>query len=135
MTPDQARDEMFAVFKAAWDTTALAVTYTDVPGSVPQAEEGWARLVLRHATGNQRGFGATNVRKYTQTGVLVVQVFAPIGDGSTKAYELAQLVLAAYRQARGGSVWYRDTYIKEIGCEGAFEQINVLINFTYDDER
>lgn len=134
MTPDQARDEMLAVFKAAWDTTGLGVTYTDVPGSVPSADEAWARVTLRHADGGQTGFGATEVKKYTNSGALTVQVFAPVGDGSTEAYRLAQLLLLAFSQARG-SVWYRRMRIREAGADGAFEQINFITEFTYDDQR
>lgn len=134
MTPDQARDEMLSVFKAAWDNTGFAALYTDVTGEVPATEDPWARVVIRHADGGQTGFGATQVKKYTQRGVLIAQVFAPIGDGSSKAYELVQLVLTAFSQARG-TVWYRNQRFKEIGNSGAFEQMNVLIDFTYDDQR
>lgn len=134
MTPDQARDEMLAVFKAAWDTTGYVAVYSDVPGSVPSAEDPWARATIRHSTGGQSGFGGSAVRKFTQAGTLIVQVFAPVGDGLSKAYELAQLLLLAYSQSQG-TVWYRRMRIQEAGNDGAFEQINVLIDFTYDDQR
>lgn len=134
MTPDQARDEMLAVFKVAWDTTGLAAIYTDVPGSVPTGDAAWARVTIRHAEGGQTGFGATEVKRYTQGGTLTAQVFAPVGDGSTRAYALIQLLLLAFSQARG-SVWYRNQRFKEAGADGAFEQINFLTEFTYDDQR
>lgn len=134
MTPDQARDEMLAVFKAAWDTTGLQATYTDIPGSVPDTEAAWARVTIQHADGGQTGFGATEVKRFTNVGILTVQVFAPKGDGKTEAYRLAQLVLVAYCQARG-SVWYRKQRIREAGSDGAYEQINVLADFNYDDQR
>jgi hypothetical protein len=134
MTADQARDEMLAVFKTAWDTTGYAATYTDVPAVKPGSEVSWARVITRHETGGQTGFGASAAKKYTQTGSLFVQVFAPVGDGLTKAYELAQTVLVAFSQARG-AVWYRKLKLREVGSDGSFEQINVIIDFTYDDQR
>lgn len=134
MTPDQARDEMLAVFKAAWDTTGYQAVYSDVPGRTPQTEEPWARLTIRHATGGQTGFGASAVRKFSQAGTLIVQVFAPVGDGLSKAYELAQLILLAYSTSRT-VVWFRHMRIQEAGTSGAFEQINFLVDFTYDDLR
>lgn len=73
-------------------------------------------------------------KRYTQTGTLWVQVFAPVGDGMVTAYGLAQAVVNAYRTARG-TVWYRNARMQEVGSSGAFEQINVLTDFTYDDTR
>jgi hypothetical protein len=135
MTADEARDEMLAVFKAAWDTTAAAgnVTYSDKPARAPNAA--WARVTLRHATGRQSTLAnAMGAKRYTQTGTLWVQVFAPVGDGLVTVYALAQTVVNAYRSARG-TVWYRNTRLQEVGSNGAFEHINVLTDFTYDDTR
>jgi hypothetical protein len=135
MTADEARDEMLAVFKAAWDTTTAAgnVTYSDKPANVPNAA--WARVTVRHANGRQSSLaGAMGPKRYTQTGTLWVQVFAPVGDGMVTAYALAQTVVNAYRTARG-TVWYRNPRMQEVGSSGAFEQINVLTDFTYDDTR
>lgn len=134
MTPDQARDEMLAVFKAAWDTTGFVAVYSDVPGTAPTSEQAWARVSVRHATGGQTGLSPTTLKRFTQSGTLIVQVFAPVGDGLSKVYELAQLLLLAYSQSRG-SVWYRRMRIQEVGNDGAFEQINFITDFTYDDQR
>lgn len=136
MTADQARDEMLAVFKAAWDATAAAsnVGYPDKPFN-PPSNAAWARVSLRHANGRQSSLaGAMGTKRYTQTGTLWMQVFAPVGDGMVTAYGLAQAVANAYRTARG-TVWYRNTRMQEVGSSGAFEQINVLTDFTYDDTR
>lgn len=138
MTPDQARNEMLAVFKAAWDSTGFAAVYQDVKSSVPAQVSNlnvpWARIVVKHFDGGQTGFGATVEKRFTNTGVIWVQIFSPVGDGLTKAYELSQLVLVAFCQARG-SVWFRNMRMKEVGVSGAFEQINVLADFNYDDRR
>lgn len=132
MTPEAARDEILAVFKAAWDTTAYSarVAWTDVQGDQPAGSDPWARCVVRHALGRQRSFGTPKVQ--TMTGTLWVQVFGPMGEGSQSAYTLARVVAQAYRNARG-TVWYRNIRIREAGASGAFQQINVLVDFTYDD--
>lgn len=134
MTPDQARDEMLAVFKAIWDTTAYAanVVYDDTPGKPTHAA--WARVTVKHATGNQSTLGdAIGRRRFSNTGTLWVQVFAAVGDGSTNALVLANAVLRAYRAPIGGTVWYRRQRIQEQPAAGAFNQVNVLVDFTYDD--
>lgn len=136
MTADQARDEMLAVFKAAWDTTGFVAVYSDVPGQVPASEAPWARVVVRHADGKQASLANDHgAKKYTQIGTLWAQVFTPIGDGMSQAYAHAQIVVNAFSQARSASVWYRNPRMREMGNSGAFEQINVLVDFTYDDTR
>ena len=134
MTPLQARAQILATFKAAWDTTGLPCDYDD-GGATPPANSAWARVTLRHATGGQSSLsGADGTKRWTQTGTVIAQVFAPIGDGKKKAYELAELVVNAYRDARG-SVWYRNPHLKEAGRDGAFNQINVYVTFEYDETR
>lgn len=134
MTPDLARDEMLAVFKAAWDSTGYAAAYPDVPAEPPAAAP-WARPTVQHATGGQATLsGANGARRWTNRGILTVQVFAPAGDGMKTAYDLAQRVLVAFRQARG-VVWYRNHRLREAGTSGAFSQVNVLVDFTYDETR
>lgn len=134
MTPDAARDEMLAVFKTAWDTTGYAVTWSDVPGAVPPSSAPWARVVVRHAEGRQGSLTDANGAKlHTYTGTLWAQIFVPIGQGVSMGYTLARLVLQAYRDARG-AVWYRNQRFREAGNSGAFEQVNCLIDFTYDDQ-
>jgi Bacteriophage related domain of unknown function len=136
-TASEARDQMFAVFKAAWDTTPVPtnVVYPDKASQVIPAGQAYARLSVRHADGHQSSLGgAMGAKRYTQTGTLWVQVFAPVGDGLVTAYALAQTVVNAYRTARG-TVWFRNVRMQEVGNAGAFEQINVLATFNYDDVR
>lgn len=136
MTADEARDVMFTVFKTAWDSTEYAenVVYSDKAGAPSDAP--WARVTLRHATGRQASLaGAMGAKKWTQTGTIWVQVFAPVGFGSASAYTLATLVVNAFRDAKGLSVWFRNPRMQEVGSSGAFEQINVLTDFTYDETR
>lgn len=125
---------MLAIFKACWDTTGYPAVYSDVGGA--PGNTAWARVTLRHATGGQSSLaGADSTRRWTQTGTLTAQVYAPKGDGLSEAYRLAELVVNAYRDARGGSVWYRKPRMREAGSSGAFEQINVLVDFSYDETR
>lgn len=135
MNVEAARDEMLAVFRDAWLAQSLPITsvaWPDLPFEVP-ASGPWARVTLRHATGGQSSLaGASGALMYTQTGTIFVQVFAPLGDGSKTSLGLAQAVVNAYRSAKG-SVWYRNTRLKEIGASGAFDQTNALADFTYDD--
>lgn len=136
MTPERAQDIILGVFKTAWDTTGFPAVYTDVPGEKPTSETVWARATIRHATGRQTSLaGDVGTRRFTDKGTVFVQVFAPVGDGSTACYAAARLVQNAFRDAKGLDVWFTDARMNEVGSDGAFEQINVLATFSYDDVR
>lgn len=136
MTFDEARDYILGVFKGVWDTTGFPAAWTDVPGSAPGSETVWARATIRHATGRQASLAGENgPRRYSRGGTVFIQVFAPVGDGSKAGYEAAQLVVNAYQAARHPNIWFRDVRMNEVGKDGAFEQLNVLATFSYDDVR
>lgn len=136
MTPEQAVDAILDIFKAAWDPTGFPAYYTDKGGEKPTSETVWSRATIRHATGNQSSLaGEVGTRRFTDTGALIVQVFAPVGDGSTECYRAATLVRDAYRDAKHPNVWFREQRIQEVGGDGAFFQINVLVTFSYDNVR
>lgn len=134
MTPDAARDEMLAVFKAAWDATGYHVAWSDNAAGAPPDEEPWARVTVRHADGMQGALSnAVGARLQTYVGTLWVDLYVPKGQGVTMGYTLARLVIEAYRAARG-AVWYRRLRFQEAGDDGAFSRVIVLIDFTYDDQ-
>lgn len=134
---NDAKDQILTVFKTAWDTTGCPALYPDTPGDPPTSATVWARATLRHATGRQASLSGpiNGCVRYERTGIVIIQVFAPVGDGSTAAYDAAQTVVRGFEDARGLDTWFRNVRINEVGTKGAFEQINVLADFTYDDMR
>lgn len=136
MTFDEARDIILGFFKAAWDPKGFPAVWTDVPGSAPTSETVWARATIRHATGRQASLSDDQgAKRWSRTGTVYIQVFAPVGDGSKAGYDAAQLVVDAFQAARHPNVWFRDVRMSEAGTSGAFEQLNVLATFSYDDVR
>ena len=137
MTPLEAKDEILAIFKTTWDDTGYTAVYDDQHGQPPDAKQPWARVTLQHDdNGGQTSLsnGVGN-RIFTQTGLLTVQVFVPIADGLEQNYELSHRILSAYSPRQGASVWYTRQRLKEAKANGGFSQINVIINFSYDDLR
>ena len=136
LTALEARDVILGIFKAAWDGTGYIAQYNDKTGEIGTSEAPWARATLQHTTGSQSSLtGASGTKRFTETGLVFIQVFAPVGDGSTRCYELAQLVKNAYRDARHLEVWFRNVHLEEVGISGAFDQINVISTFSYDEVR
>lgn len=135
MKAEDAVDVMCSVFRDAWSAAGQQldrVRWDDKPGTVPDDEAPWARVTIRHTGGPTRAFGQGRAL-YSNIGTLFVQVFTPMGDANQQAYTLGQAVVTAFRNASNEGVSFRDTHLKEVGNSGAFEQINVLTNFSYDD--
>jgi len=135
MTLQEARDAMLGVFKTYWDTTGFTALYPDVPGAVPTTDVVWARATIKHALRRQSSLtGGLGQIKYENQGILIIQVFAPIGEGSKRAYQYGMNVVHAYEDARL-DVWFRNVHLNEVGNSGAFEQVNVVADFNYDEVR
>lgn len=135
MTPQDAVDAMSAIAADAWVAAGMNMTrvvWDDLPGTVPNGEQPWARVTIRHDGGPTRAFGESGAL-YSNTGTLFMQIFTPMGGANMQARELAHAVVTAYRKARNEGVTFRNTRFKEVGSSGAFEQTNVLTDFSYDD--
>lgn len=134
MTVTEAVDEMKRLFLNSWTAagySAANIRWNDVPGSVPTADVVWCRVTVKHAEGNKRVLSA-GANTHENTGTFWVQIFAPIGSGDTKGYPAAQAVVNMFRNSNT-DVWFRNARLKEVGTSGAFEQTNVLADFTYDN--
>lgn len=133
-TITEAQADIFSIVQAVANANGVATRYEAMPGSVPTSETIWIRPTLRHATGGQVSLtGATGSIKWSREGTLWVQIFAPMGGGLSAAYEFAQKVLTAYQGVHTEHcVWFRNHRINEVGPDGEFYQINVLIDFIYE---
>lgn len=138
-TFNEGRDYILGVFKSAWDVTGNPAQYPDTPqpsstvGDNPSANV-WARATIRHADGFQSSLTGPleEIKRHTNIGVVIIQVFGKVGDGSVAAYDAAQLVATAYRTSRNNPVWFRRVRVNEIGSRGPYSQVNVLVDFSYD---
>lgn len=135
MTANDAVDAILGIFKTVWSTmpAGSVAIYPDNPGAPPAGDVLWARATVQHAPITTQSLaGAVGTRRFTATGFVWVQVFAPAGDGSTGARTAAQAIVTAYRNARM-AVWFRNVVLVEMGGDGAFSRVDVKANFQYDD--
>lgn len=135
LTHQQARDEILDVFKAAWDPTGYDVHYEDVRKQRNKDEEPWAIVTLKHASGFQATLsGAVGSRTFARLGFLTVQIFTPNGKGLQEAYDLAKVVSDVFEgTSTPGGVWFRNVRLNEVGRDGEFFQLNVIVEFRYDE--
>jgi hypothetical protein len=148
-TLSQARDQVLATFKAAWDvgppSSTVQVIYDGVESDKPEnAATPWARVSVRH---NPVQPGAVTLgrapdgkRRYTRTGLVFVQLFTPLGDGLSLADQLATIARSAFEGVvtTPGNVIFRAVSVNEVGSEvgpekGGWFQTNVTAQFEYDE--
>lgn len=136
MNVTDAVDLINKTFLDAWIAAGYSsanVRWNDVPSptGIPTGQVVWARVTIRHSDGykNKLGPGANT---HSNTGTVWVQTFTPIGAGTPPGYPVADCVVKAFRNSKS-DVWFRNARMKEVGSSGAFEQINVLADFTYDN--
>lgn len=131
-----ARDDIFTLFKAVWDTTGHPVGYPDRANQniPPSTVIPWARVSLSHVGATQAVLSDdTSGKRFTRTGIFTVQIFSPIGDGNDVGYALAQTVADGIQgKATTNQVWFRNVRVNEVGPSGAWFQINVIADFEYD---
>jgi hypothetical protein len=134
MTPQQAVDEMMGIIKTVAQAQSVTVLWPDVPGDPPTSSSAvWARANVFHADGGQGSLtGGLGTTMYDANGVLWLQLFAPVGDGKVKGYNVGKEFLNALRQ-HSGSVWLRRHRIEEGGQDGAFNKFDIKADFEYSD--
>ena len=132
-TYKQANDQILFLFHEAWNPR-LAI-YENTPGVKPEGTADWARVVLRHLTGGQASLANESGKsRWEREGLLTVQIFTTLGLGLSHAYDLSKVVTGAYQKVKiPGEVWYRNMRVNEIGPDGEWFQVNVLIEFNYDE--
>lgn len=130
LTPTEARDEILELFRAAWAAHAGApqVFYWDTPHDPPRSTP-FARVTLRHATGNNDAIGN---RLFERMGTVTVQIFTTFGTGLQESDVLSKVAMDAYQgKSTPGGAWFRNVRLNEIGQDGEFFQVQVLADFTY----
>jgi hypothetical protein len=90
----------------------------------------WVRFTVLPGDGFQASLGTPKV--WRSTGVAVIQIFAPLGEGDGLANELADDVTAVFRGISLGGVILRAPSLTRIGPDGAWYQVNVATPYQSD---
>lgn len=130
----QAMREIEALMRNAWPyKVAWPGTNFDTKKDVT-AKDTWARYTIQHNFGDQSSLSDTlGKRRFNKEGNLIIQVFTPLNKGVISAYDAAEIVVKAYEgKSTPSGVWFRNVRINEVPSEGSWEQINVIVDFIYD---
>ena len=135
LTYNEAKDEIFSLFKAAWDMTGHPVHWQEVKKSRSKSEDAFAMISIRHAAGFQSTLGSSvGTTRFSRIGFTTIQIFVAAGKGLQEAYVLAKVASDAFEGvSTPGGVWFRNLRLNEVGKNGQFFQLNVVAEFNYDE--
>lgn len=148
MNFDEASDAIKGLFNAAWASLAPAANGGALPeirwpgidnvATPPAADTAWARVTIQHGPNGSTTLAPAGSRRIERQGLVTIQVFTPNvkGDGLTLAQKLAIIARNAFDGVgTADGLWFRQTYIKEIGPSASWYQMNILSTFQYDEQR
>ena len=146
-TATTARDAVLGVINAAWlasPTTSpigilwdnvrvteedLALIRFDAQGNpLP-----YARGTARTLASNSETLGPPGLAKYLSTGLLVVQIFTPPGDGNELADAVVEVLKAATRGQSVGELWFYDVVAPDIGIDAAWFRTDFRASYRFGE--
>lgn len=101
----------------------------------------WARVVIEHVDAGQGSLAnVEGKRRWVRSGVGLIELMTPIGEGTGGAYAEAEAVVNLYQGKRTASdVWFRNVRFEERGQRARnpgdarlWHQIDVYFSFAYD---
>lgn len=138
----EVKDDVCTLFNTAWQTITPTVPPVKWPGkpnyNAPgPGDSSWARVAMPGDSGSQSSLAnAVGQIRYERNGPIIVQIFTPIAedlDADELGRTYAQVVVDAFQgSSTSKQIWFRSIDLNIIGENGTFWQVNVVINFNYD---
>jgi hypothetical protein len=116
-----------------WDAEDGPISWPNRPFTPPDAREGvvWLRPEVLPAVAQQISIGTSP--RFRHFGVMIIQVFAPLGAGDGVARRAADKILGIYRLARVEGFRIRAPYIDPVGPGETWFQINAVVPYERDE--
>lgn len=133
MNFSEAEAEIRKFFDTTW-SNATEIAYPDLEFTPPD-DKTWVRFDVRENAGNQVSIGSPSANRFRHFGIVTVQIFQPLGQGSKDARAKTVLAINAFQgQTTANGAVFSEVTGRQIGNDGnGFYQINVLASFYYDE--
>lgn len=140
-----AQDAIFGQFNTDWAAGATAIVgyiprvfFQGVTREdKPEPNKHFVRVSVQTVSDRQVTFrGADGLRRYRTDGLVIVQLFAPVSEagGWRKCQRLAVLARDVYRgRTASGNIWFRNVRLNELPPENAWDRINVIAEYQFDE--
>jgi hypothetical protein len=105
--------------------------------TTPDVNKLWLRASVQTVLEGQATLSGNDLRRrYTTDGLVFIQIFIPRVRSQDYAFGLAvaDLVLKAYRgKSTANCVWFRNVRRQELSAETAWNRVNVVGEYQYDE--
>lgn len=148
MNITEARREMFIRMQTVWSATVWPSNLFDFAPTLlfqgrdatkpPAPDVPYAHIYRRSIFGEQAAMSDGSSQPYSDMGTLWILCFGPQSSG--KGLEMAEfqatIASNAYRGPnRNSCIWYRNVRTVDVGLKDGLEQINVLVDYEYNETR
>jgi len=108
-----------------------SVFYDNQEGQPDSNDDLWVRVTVLSGETFQASLG--NSKRFRTPGVLVFQIFVPIGRGTKAQAIMVDRLVVAFRAQTVSNVVYRTPVRRQIGRTDTWWQMNVEVEFYADD--
>ena len=113
------------------DVESIAVQYDNQIDFTPPKSL-WCRLSIKFGEGFQASLGAPDDRLYRNQGMMFVQIYDVIGNGTGSMMGLVDKINVAFRGISVGELLFRTPNVSVSRREGDYWQINVDCPFVFE---
>ncbi len=129
-TLNEAKQAVNDRFKTLWGTKT---TYSlpNEPFTQPTPDESWVRLTVLNVGGGQESLGKVGNRRFERRGIIIVNVFTPLEEGTFGGDTLASEVQTIYEGTKFDGITVNDSRIREKGVEDQWYHTIMEADFIY----
>jgi Bacteriophage related domain of unknown function len=120
--------EIRARFNSIW-ANRIPVDHANMKFTAPIPSALWCRFRISGGDGKRTTIGAPT-NNYRNTGIVYIQLFAPIETGDGTLFQRADEAANIFRDWCGTNIICRTPVVKDVGPDGlGYYQVNVSIPF------
>jgi hypothetical protein len=120
MNLERAQEIINEYWEESWESETPYALENELSG-LDKGNDCWARLTVRETVSAQESLGNKGTRRYRRSGLLFVQIFAPIDKGTKTTKSLAEQVRSIFEGETigpaGEEVRFFDVQVKILGPE------------------
>lgn len=95
--------------------------------------ESWVRLTILNGESFMNGFTGGGVNQYRTPGLIVLNIFIPVGGGTSEGDKIADKAKDILRGAHFDGITCFVPSLTEIGIDGDWYQLNLTTPFNIDE--
>lgn len=141
-TKEQAYRDTMDRFLAKWTPTGHPAIFPNVPldaaaqACIDTGTEAWARVSYKPNLRDRSSIAGPTNAKFTEQGLVIIEVYTPTGDGGQLDRTLTDLVETAYEGvSTANGVWYREVHTEARGPDGPWWCSLVYATWSFDEVR